>query len=96
MNPSHHNSDQYVTKINDYPFFCCSCFHRFFCSDAEDLLPKMKALVCLSAPVFLETTVGPANMIFYIAKDQGYGPAHLVFQKATYRPEAPNPQQTRA
>ncbi len=56
----------------------------------------MKALVCLSAPVFLETTVGPANMIFYIAKDQGYGPAHLVFQKATYHPEAPNPQQTRA
>ncbi len=56
------------------PLFCCSRFHRFFCSDAEDLLPNMKALVRLSAPVFLEITVGPANVILDIAKDRGYGP----------------------
>jgi hypothetical protein len=57
----------------------------------------MKALVCLSAPVFLETTVGPANMIFRAAEDRGYGLCQLVFQeRVTYHPEAPNPHQTRA
>lgn len=55
----------------------------------------MKPLVCLSAPVFLETTVGPANMILHVAKDQGYGLCSLVFQRATYHPQTPNPHQTR-
>jgi hypothetical protein len=57
----------------------------------------MKALVCLSAPVFLETTGGPVNTIFlHVAKDRGYGLCLLVFQRATYHPEAPNPHRTRA
>jgi hypothetical protein len=56
----------------------------------------MKALVCLSAPVFLEITGGPVNVILHIAKDRGYGLRQLVFQRATYHPESPNPHQTRA
>ena len=45
------------------PLAFCSRFHNFFCSDAEDLFPKMKVLVCLSVPVFLETSLGPAKTI---------------------------------
>jgi hypothetical protein len=55
----------------------------------------MKALVCLSAPVFLETTVGPANTIFRCTP----GLRSSVFQEKkshAHHPEAPNPHQTRA
>ena len=56
----------------------------------------MNALVRLSAPVFLEINLGPANMILHIAKERGQGP-QLAFKKpATYHPEPPNSQQTRA
>jgi hypothetical protein len=49
----------------------------------------MKALVCLSAPVFLEVSGGPANVIFFAyvaAKDPGYGQVvNSCFRSTTYR-----------